>query len=229
MRHRNVCGIRTALVLGFITCLGMVESGARCLADTIDLRHEFDGHSDGSVVYGTVTLTQNGNGVDFSIVAKSAALLGGDIHEFYFNLPELIGANTLSISNSGGVSDHSISSNAFTLLGENPSVVGGAGASFDAGVNFGNGGGPPGNGMLTTATFTLSAPGGLTVADFLSETSSSSSSPDVHLAVHFQSADVFGAGSETIGGSAAIPEPATGLVLGLGLLAGWAGLSRRRC
>lgn len=217
-------GSRIVSIFGMVALLAVLFGNSVCFADAVDLRHEFDGNSNGSVVYGTIMLAQNGNDVDFVIVADTSALVGGDIHEFYFNLPDLIDVDTLSISNSGGVSNQSISP--FTLLGSGFSVVGGAGASFDGGVNFGNGGGPNGNGTLTTATFTLSAPSGLSAADFLSETTSSSQSPEVHLAVHFQASNVFGAGSETIGGAAAIPEPAAGL--GFGLLVGWAGLARRR-
>lgn len=163
---------------------------------------------------------QNGSSVDFTIVANTGNLSGGDIHELYFNLPGAVDINTLAISSSGGVSNQTI--NAFTLLGANPSVTGGAGASFDTGISFGNGGGPPGNGTLTTATFSLTATGGLLVSDFLTETSSSSNVPTpVFAAVHFQSADVFGAGSETVGG---VPEPTTAGMLLLGAM----GLMGRR-
>jgi hypothetical protein len=189
--------------------------------DTIDLVYEFDGDSDGMTSFGTIEFFQDGLGVDLEIIANTANLVGGDIHEFYFNLPDSIDINTISISNSGGVSDQTI--NAFTSLGEDPNITGGAGSSFDMGISFGNGGGPPGNGVLTTATFSLTATGGLLVSDFFSETSTSSNVPPMFAAVHFQSADVFGNGSETVGGGAlqgpAVPEPASMTLLGFaGLL-----------
>ncbi len=168
----------------------------------LDLNWEFDGDSDGSTSFGTIQLSQNGSGVDFAIVANTANLMGGDINELYFNLPDAVNINTLMLSNSGGVSNQAI--NPFSLLGPNPSVTGGAGASFDTGINFGNGGGPPGNGLLTTATFSLTAMGGLLVSDLVSGKSQSNNVPGVFMAVHFQSADVFGNGSETVGG---VPEP----------------------
>jgi hypothetical protein len=190
-------------------------------ADTIDLVYEFDGNAnDGLTSFGTVDIVQNGSSVDITIVANTTNLSGGDIHEFYFNLPDAIDIGSLAISNSGGVSNATV--NAFTLLGSNPSVAGGAGASFDTGISFGNGGGPPGNGTLTTATFSLTATGGLLVSDFFAETSSSNNVPTpVYAAVHFQGTDVFGADSETVGG---VPEPGTAGLLALSVAA----LARRR-
>ena len=188
--------------------------------DTIDLVHEFDGNSNGVTSFGTIELTQNGMFVDFEIATNILNLVGGDIHEMYFNLADGLDINSLAISNSGGISNRPI--NPFTSLGINPNIVGGAGSSFDTGISFGNGGGPPGNGTLTTATFSLTATGGLLVSDFLSETSSSGNSPPVFFAVHFQAAEVFGAGSETVGGgtmnSPTVPEPSAVTVLWLGTL-----------
>lgn len=187
--------------------------------DIVNLVYEFDGDSDGVTSFGTIELTQNGAIVDLEIVANTANLVGGDIQELYFNLPAAVDISSLVISNSGGVSNQTI--NAFTLLGTNPSIAGGAGSSFDTGINFGNGGGPPGNGVLTTATFSLTATGGLLVSDFLAETSTSNNVPPVFAAVHFQSADVFGNGSETVGGGPqggpAVPEPGSFALLGIGL------------
>lgn len=191
------------------------------LADTIDLVYEFDGNANnGLTSFGTIDLVQNGASVDVAIVANTANLLGGDIHEFYFNLPDAIDIGSLAISNPGGVSNQAIGS--FSLLGSSPSIAGGAGASFDTGVSFGNGGGGPGNGTLTTATFSLTATGGLLISDFLTETSSSNNVPTpVFAAVHFQGTDIFGADSETVGG---VPEPGTAGLLVMGALA----ICRRR-
>ncbi len=212
-RQRLVACFASALCASVFTASGQ--------ADTIDLVYEFDGNTvDGLTSFSTIDIVQNGSSVDITIVANTANLSGGDIHEFYFNLPDAVDINSLAISNSGGISNQTI--NAFTLLGSNPSVTGGAGASFDTGVGFGNGGGPPGNGTLTTATFSLTATGGLLVSDFFAETSSSSNVPTpVYAAVHFQAADIFGAGSETVGG---VPEPGTAGLLALSV----AVLARRR-
>lgn len=180
----------------------------------LDLIYEFDGNANaGNIVFGTVDLTQNGSSVDVTITANTVNLGGGDIHEFYFNLPNTVDVNTLALSSSGGVSSHTI--NAFTLLGANPSIAGGAGSSYDAGVSFGNGGGPPGNGTLTTATFSLTASGGLLVTDLLAEASSNNNTSASPLAVHFQGTSIFNATSETVG----VPEPASVALLGLGGLA----------
>ncbi|MBB6429623.1 PEP-CTERM sorting domain-containing protein [Algisphaera agarilytica] len=181
---------------------------------TIDLVYEFDGNSPGGTTsFGTVMLVQNGGLVDVTITANTANLSGGDIHEFYFNLPDTINANDLVLSNSGGTSDRPIGT--FTLLGPNPSIAGGGGASFDTGVSFGNGGGPPGNGILTAATFSLTVAGGLLVGDLVPELSTPNNTPPVHLAVHFQDTDIFGADSETVGGM--VPEPSSVALLALGL------------
>jgi len=102
-------------------------------------------------------------------------------------------------------------------------VAGGAGSSFEYGVNFGNGAGGPGNGVLKTANFTISANEALTLAS-LSPTSSTSQDIVVNFAAHVQGTSfVAGSTSETVGG--VVPEPSTAglLVLGLAALA-----SRRR-
>ena len=127
-------------------------------------------------------------GVDVTITANTANLLGGDIHEWYFNLPDKfssLDARDFTLSNFGGVSNKGIGS--FTMLGPDPSIAGGSRASFEWGVNFGNGGGKNGNGQLTTATFNIDAAGGLEVQDFLdAEFSYPNNTPPVLEAVHFQ-------------------------------------------
>lgn len=216
---------QAAVRLGIMLIATMFVPVERIEADfIIDLVHEFDGDSPGGTTsFGTVGLTQNGGFVDFEIIANTTNLVGGDIHQFYFNLPDTIDINSLVVSNSDGVSNLPIMD--FTTLGLNPAVVGGAGATFDTGISFGSGGGPPGNGILTTATFSLTATGGLLVSDLLSEFSFPINSPEVFVAVHFQSADVFGNGSETVGGGTVIPEPNSLLVIAI---TGITVLQRRR-
>ncbi len=189
----------------------------------IDLNQEFDGNSSGTTSYGTVTVTQNGNDLDFIITANTANLGGGDIHEFYFNLtspPDPVTGLAVTVGNWLSASSK------FTILGPNPSISGGAGASFDWGVSFGNGGGTSGNGVLTTATFTLSADQTLLVDDLL-EWTATNNTPDVYMAVHFQDTDIFNADSEMVGGGAHAPVPAPIYLLGTGLI-GLVGFRGRR-
>lgn len=192
---------------------------------TVNLTYEFDGNSVGTTVFGTVNLAQNADNVDFTITADTAALDGGDIHHFYFNLPSDVTGLAVVAGSWGGTSNKSIGppdGTAFSILGPSPSPVGGAGAAFDWGVDFGDGGGKPGNGTLTQATFTLMADQTLAVTDFLGELSYPNNTPPVFMAVHFQGTDVFGEDSETIGGGPLVPAPAAAVLGITGLmLIGW--------
>lgn len=208
----------TVGILGIATC--------PLLADiTVNLTYEFDGKSVGTTVFGTVKLAQNADNVDFTITADTAALAGGDIHQFYFNLPSDVTGLDVVPGSWGGTSNKSIGppdGTAFSILGPSPSVIGGAGAAFDWGVDFGDGGGKPGNGTLTQAMFTLTADQTLAVTDFLSELSYPNNTPSVFMAVHFQGAKVFGGGSETVGGGPLVPAPAAAALGIMGLmLIGW--------
>ena len=83
-------------------------------------------------------------------------------------------------------------------------------------MNFGNGAGSSGNGVLTSATFTLMADQPLSIADLLESSFASGGSIETQFAAHIQGTELFvGADSETVGGI--VPEPATGALVALGL------------
>jgi hypothetical protein len=205
----------------------MVVSSAQ--AASIPLVVEFD---DGTLgTYGSVDVTEDGFGnLDFLITlnpdegdgSPPSDLLGPtpDLHEFYFNL---IGEFTdLTVTTSD------MPTTAYSLLGPNPPIAGGAGASFDWGVNFGNGSSDDGNGFLNPASFTLDALEDLALTDLNEFSTPNNTNQDVLVAVHIQSTEPFG--SETVGGGPpgfVLPEPSTALLLGLGI-AGLAAGSRRR-
>ena len=201
------------LLLSLVASLGLASTAS---ALSIPLNVEFDDATIGN--FGTVTVTQNGNALDFSVsLAGSVLGANADLHEFYFNL---VGSPTgVAISNTNAP-------NTAYVLSTNPSVAGGAGSSFEYGVGFGNGAGNPGNGVLTLATFTLSAIEPLTLA-MLEQTSSTSGGVTVNVAAHVQGTSLVpGVTSETVGGSI-VPEPGT-LALVLSGLAGLAVSGRQR-
>ena len=207
-----------------LVCFGLSLAQA-AHAVTVDLAYEFDGEL-AQQVYGTVDITQNQNGSDIDIAIDYAPdTLGtnADIHELYFNLTRDVTGLSITADNA----PHK----PYTLEYA-PSVAGGAGASFDWGVNFGNGGGPPGNGTLQSASFTLSADKELSVSDFFDLSYPNDTMP-VNVAVHFQStADTSyfrsaatASGSETIGG--VVPVPPAVWLFGSGLLC-LIGIARRK-
>lgn len=201
--------VRTSLGV-LAAALLLTASSASALSFPLNV--EFDDGLVGN--YGTVTVTENAGDLDFQISLTAALGAGADLHEFYFNLD---GSPT-----GVAISSTQVVNTPFTLA-LNPPVAGGAGSSFEYGVNFGNGAGAPGNFVLKTANFTISADQALTLAS-LSPTSSTSQGIVVNVAAHVQGTSlVAGATSETVGG--VVPEPTTAglLVLGLAALA-----SRRR-
>jgi len=201
--------VRTSL--GVLAAALLFAAGSAS-AVSFPLNVEFDDGLVGS--FGSVTVTENAGDLDFVISLTATLGAGADLHEFYFNLA---GSPT-----GVAISSTQVVATAFSLA-LNPPVTGGAGSSFEYGVNFGNGAGGPGNGVLKTANFTISANEALTLAS-LSPTSSTSQDIVVNFAAHVQGTSfVAGSTSETVGG--VVPEPSTAglLVLGLAALA-----SRRR-
>ena len=198
---------RLAASLASILALGICGASG---AATINLTYELDG-VEPEQTYATVEITQNGDDLDFTVNYVGGIGGNADIHELYFNIVDSATITGLAI-----VSDDAPNSS-YSLLGPDPSVAGGAGSSFDWGVSFGNGGGPPGNGILQSASFTLSADQPLLIS-YLYETSATNNTAPINVAVHFQNTST-NPGSETIGG-VVIPLPASlwMLMAGIGAL-----------
>jgi hypothetical protein len=195
---RSWFSIAAALALGLF-------AANPAAAVSFPLNVEFD---DGTIgTYGNVEVTEVAGDLQFQITLDASLGAGADLHELYFNL---VGMETgLAISSSDVVTT------AYTLLTA-PPVAGGAGSSFGFGVNFGNGAGAPGNGVLQTASFVLSADGALGVSDLLLS-SSTSQDIEVYLAAHVQGTSLVpGVTSETVG--SLVPEPGTLSLVLLGLL-----------
>jgi hypothetical protein len=194
------------LVSVWVLLLPLMGNALTVLLDT-----EFDGPASGS--FATMTVGEREGALDFSIALTPDSELGvgADLHEFYFNIASDLGVLSISSSDS-----HPIAYS----LSVSPAVRGGAGASFDLGVNFGNGAGPPGNGVVQAATFTLSGLTPLFIADLFETSTAAGGAVTANFAAHFQGTSFgWGSDSETVGG--VIPEPGTGLLFasGLGLLA----------
>lgn len=212
---RRTVHLSLAPIPGFLLSLGFLMLGAApasALQFTLD--KEFDAGTAGP--HATVDVTESAGGLDFVVSLAGTDLgAGSDLHRFYFNLagdPTNVTLTTVSAV-----------ANAFTLEVD-PAVAGGAGSSFEYGAGFGNGAGPPGNGVLKTASFRITADQALTIDDLL-VLSQTSQGILAHAALHVQGTSfVPGTDSETVGGT--VPEPGTLLLLGPGL-AGLA-LARRR-
>jgi hypothetical protein len=195
---------RIALALAALT-LGAAPAGAVSFPLTVQLG------GGGTGTYGNVEVTESGGDLGFALTLGPSLGATRDLHELYFNLTD--GFTGLAISSTDTV-------NTAYTLSANPAVSGGAGASFDWGVNFGNGAGPPGNGQRVSATFVLSANEALSVDDLRITSSTNGANPIVvFMAVHPQ-----GSGISTVGSP--VPEPTTGALLVLGL-SGLAGIGRR--
>jgi PEP-CTERM motif len=200
--------------LGFVFFGGLLWAGAAS-ATTFNLTARFGTTNVAS--FGTVDVTEVAGGDLLFEISLNPAAFGGtaDFHEFYFNLDDAI--------TGAAITSPDVVQTAYTLAsGSNP--AGGAGSSFDFAVNFGNGAGPPGNGVLHGASFVLSASTDLAIADLL--ISSHVNTPlDVFFAAHVQGTALPGADSETVG--APVPEPSVLALAALGLV-GLAGARRAR-
>ena len=228
MRDRMRSGAAGALA-ALVLSVGIVGLAGDAVAGslTLPLTVEFDDGLTGD--FGTILLEDHDEDPaipigDLRITIVLAADLGddADLHDFYFNLPDSVDADGLEISDS--LCDGGSCQNDFDLEIGRP-VRGGAGSDFDFRVNFGNGGGPPGNGHLDTASFLLGADGPLTIADLVAESSETSAGIEATFAIHVQSTDlVRGSDSETVG--TLVPEPGTAALLAFGLAG--LGLAGRR-
>lgn len=200
----------------FAASVGAVSlwlAAAPALAVDVPLNVEFDTGATGT--FATLSVTESGGDLNFAI-SLAGTELGpvADLNEFYFNLAD---------SPTGvAIFDTNAPTTAYVLTAD-PSVAGGAGSSFDYGVNFGSGAGGPGNGVLQLATFSISADQALSI-DSLRVLSSTSGGLDVNFALHVQGTNT-DPGSETVGGVIPVPEPGTLLLL---LGTGIVGLASRR-
>ncbi len=189
---------------------------APAYAVDIPLNVEFDTGASGN--FATLSVTESAGDLLFSLSLAGTVLgASADLHEFYFNLDGTPTGVTIFDTNAP-TTPYSLTAN--------PSVAGGAGSSFDWGVNFGDGAGGPGNGTLQLATFTLSADQDLTI-DSLNVLSSTSAGLDINFGLHVQGTST-PEGSETVGG--VIPEPCTLALLAssFALLAGFRNPTPRR-
>lgn len=184
---------------------------------TLPLTVELDGNGLGD--YGSVTVTESGGDLTFQIHAGPDLGPGADLQSFYFNLtPDTFTGLTI-VSDNAPRTAYSFASGMFPVQ----SVQGGAGSSFDIGVEFGNGAGPPGNGVLQLAIFTLSADQPLSLALLLETSGYNNGSELLGFVAHFQGTSAFsGSTSEAVGGF--VPEPGVGLLVLVSLL--W--VTRRR-
>src|SRR5262245_12875126 len=175
--------------------------------------------------YGTVDVTEAGGGFDF-LIRLDRYSLGpkADLHEFYFNLPDTYSNVTLS---PGGLCGGATCHTPFQL-DAHKSTRGGAGANSDYRVSFGNGAGEKGNGRLQEASFHIDATSALQLypsSPF--DPSFTSRHLEVIFAAHVPGSRGVAA---TIGATelTVVPEPATGVIFGVGLVGlAWVGRRRR--
>lgn len=204
IRDRSIQSWLVATLAGL--AVGLAAGPAAALS--VPLSFDFADGGTETDDFGTITVTEDGTGGLFFEVELGPDLgPEPDLTVFYFNLTETISG--LVIESEDDVQT------LYSLL-EDPAVRGGAGSDFDFAVHFGEGSGEDGNGVLASATFTISADVNLAISDLL-ELSSTAHGTLAQFAVHVHGRRGRNAGSSATVG--AVPEPTTALLLGGGLLA----------
>jgi hypothetical protein len=207
--------------LGLGLALGVVlaAGGASAASTTAKLGVQLGPQKTGT--YGTVQITEVGGGLEFQITLDPVLGKNADLHEFYFNLPDTFSNVHLSDAECAGSSCRTP-----FRLDSHKSTSGGAGASFDFRVSFGNGAGSKGNGKLQEASFRIDANTALALFPSPFDASFTSRNLEVIFAAHVPGSKGVAA---TIGATtvAPVPEPATAVLFGLGLV-GVAWVGRRR-
>lgn len=211
--------MRGLAVLGLAVGLASGVTDASAMSMAFPLTVEFDEGLTGK--FGSIGIEQvSGGKLKFTIELTSKLGPDADLHEFYFNLRDVLDIDDFVVSHSRCLDsgdDHFGSCKSYFEVEDDPSVRGGAGSDFDFAVNFGNGGSSKGNGHLKAVTFKLTAFGDgdgdedddkgkgrgkhddedhdsvpipLTIADLLAESSETSQGIEAFFAVHVQSTDL---------------------------------------
>ena len=191
--------------------LATLVLAVQATALSVPLTSDFEGVGP-DADYATVEVIQNGEDLDFTITLNGLLGPGEDAHQFLFNLVGSFTGLSIMASNAPGMEYR---------LRTTPRAGGVAGSSFDFAVKLGHGASRRGNGVLTLATFTLSADQALAPSDVL-ESRFSNGGVEAQTALHIESTSTRG-GSATVGGMGHTPEPSTALLLAAGL----AGLALR--
>ena len=202
-------------VLGLGAWIGGGAGDAAASSITLPISIELGPQKTGC--FGTVEVDELGGGaLRFTITLAGSH---ADLQEFYFNLAH---HDDYGLELSDSVCNGGSCDSAFQLSEGTP-TRGGAGARFDFSVNFGTGRGPKGNERLGSASFVVGAVGALTLADVLTETSSTGRGLDVILAVQTPGASR----PATVGVlPIVVPELSTAALFSVGL-AGIAFVGRR--